>query len=144
MLRGCEVPLRCAGQRGRTMERLNLLAGWIGIAAGFVAGAVAGMLFDREDWLGGYASWRRRMLRLGHIAFFGIGLINLAFALSVPVLPGGDRLKLTGWLLIAGAVGMPLCCYLSAWRKAFRHLFFLPVTSLLVAVGWLLIKGFAR
>ena len=58
----------------------NVWAAWLGILAGALAGAVMGLMFHRDDWLGGYSSWRRRMLRLGHIAFFGIGLLNLAFA----------------------------------------------------------------
>ena len=45
------------------------------------------MFFHGEDWLGGYGSWRRRMLRLGHISMIGTGLLNLAFALSVGHLP---------------------------------------------------------
>jgi hypothetical protein len=36
---------------------------------------------------------------------------------------------------------MPTCCFLSAWRKPFRHLFFIPVTGvatgiILTLVGW--------
>ena len=61
----------------------NLAAAWIGMLAGCVAGALPGLFFDREAWLGGYASWRRRMIRLAHIAFFGIGIINLGFHLTV-------------------------------------------------------------
>ena len=44
-------------------------------------------------------------------------------------------------LLIAGAVTMPLVCYLAAWRKPLRHLFCVPVTSLAVAVGLFLLGG---
>jgi hypothetical protein len=36
-------------------------------------------------------------------------------------------------LLVAGAVLMPLVCYLAAWKKPLRHLFPLPVLSLLGA-----------
>jgi len=113
------------------MEDLNLLAGWIGIALGFVAGAVQGLLFHQDAWLGGYASWPRRMLRL-------------AFALSVPRLGDPGGLRAAGWLFVAGAVGMPLCCYASAWRRGFRHLFFLPVVCLLIGTGLVLYRGLAR
>lgn len=123
------------------MEDLNLLAGWIGIALGFVAGAVQGLLFHQDAWLGGYASWPRRMLRLGHISFFGLAFINLAFALSVPRLGGPGGLRAAAWLFVAGAVLMPLCCYASAWRRGFRHLFFLPVLCLLLGAGLVLYRG---
>ena len=59
---------------------VNLHAAWIGFFAGCLAGAIPGLFFHGSDWLGGYASWPRRMIRLGHVAFFGIGFLNLAFA----------------------------------------------------------------
>ena len=58
---------------------INLLSAWIGVLAGFVSGALIGLKFHREDWLGGYTSHRRRMLRLGHISFFGLAVINVMF-----------------------------------------------------------------
>jgi hypothetical protein len=54
------------------MEILNFYAAWIGILLGFIAGAVLGLFFHDENWMGGYSSWRRRMSRLGHISFFAL------------------------------------------------------------------------
>ena len=68
------------------MAQLNLCVGWIAILAGLLAGATIGMFFHADEWLGGYQSWRRRMLRLTHISLVGTGLLNLAFALSVDYL----------------------------------------------------------
>lgn len=117
------------------MEQANLVAAWAGILLGFVAGAVQGLWFHREDWLGGYASWRRRLLRLGHISFFGIAFINLSFFVTVSLL----EIETVGWtasrLLIAGAVAMPTVCYLSAFKKDFRHLFFIPVVCLVLGAA---------
>src|SRR6185436_1938733 len=56
---------------------------WLWILPGFLSGMVLGMFFHREDWLGGYASLRRRMYRLGHISFFGLGAVNLFFWLTM-------------------------------------------------------------
>ena len=103
----------------------NLHAAWIGMLLGAVFGAVQGLFFHREEWLGGYASWPRRLLRLGHIAFFGLALVNLSFALTANALRLEGGLTWPSRLLILGAITMPLLCYLSAWRKPFRHLFFL-------------------
>jgi hypothetical protein len=121
------------------MADLNLTAAWTGILAGMVAGAGLGLFFHREEWLGGYGSWRRRLLRLGHISLFGLAFVNLAFALTA------DRM---GWragapspagaasaLLVAGAILMPLVCALAAWRRPLRHLFFLPVGTLIAAAA---------
>lgn len=124
------------------MADANLLAAWIGILLGFLAGAAQGLFFHADDWAGGYASWRRRMLRLGHIAFFGLAFINLAFVVTVPRLPRGAPGPWPGRLFILGAATMPLVCYLSAWRKPLRHLFPVPVLALLAGVILLLWTGF--
>ena len=120
---------------------LNVWAAWIGIAAGLVSGSIQGLYFARDDWLGGYASWQRRMLRLGHISFFGIAFLNLAYANAVHLLGYAHPAALPSMLLVAGAVLMPAICYLAAWRKALRHLFFLPVLSLLGAAGLFINQG---
>jgi hypothetical protein len=117
---------------------VNLHAGWISILLGFVAGAAPGLFFWRDEWLGGYGSWRRRMVRLAHVAFFGLGFINLAFALTVaqlalPVAEGS--LRWASWLLVAGNFAMPVTCYLAAWRLPFRHLFAVPVTCMVLGVA---------
>ncbi len=113
--------------------QLNLVVGWIAILAGLVAGAGIGLFFHDEAWLGGYGSWRRRMLRLTHISLVGTGLLNLAFALSAGALHYVPRLGAA--LFVVGAVAMPLVCAASAWRPAARHLFFIPVLSLIIATG---------
>lgn len=116
------------------MENVNLLAGWIGILLGFISGAVPGMYFYQKGWLGGYPSWTRRMIRLAHIAFFGIGFINIAYGLTVLSYPLCFY-QTTSRLLILGAISMPTVCYLSAYKMNFRHLFFIPVVSLILGVG---------
>lgn len=123
------------------MATMNLSAGWIGILAGFLTGAIIGLFFHGDTWLGGYGSWRRRMLRLGHISFFGIGFVNLAFALTVNLLKPADPLVLPGLLLVAGAIAMPTICFLSAWRKMFRHLFVIPVVCLVLGVSIFIFRG---
>jgi len=117
------------------MVEANFYAAWIGFLLGGVAGAIQGLYFHDEAWLGGYGSWRRRLLRLGHISFFGLGFVNLAFALSRPMLGVERGLAWASTLLIVGAITMPLLCYLSAFRKPFRHLFFIPVLSVVGGIA---------
>ena len=114
-------------------------AGWIGICLGCVAGAAQGLFFHGENWLGGYNSWTRRMLRLGHISLVGLGLLNLAFALSMTALGITEGTLWPSRLLLTGAVSMPLLCYLSAFKSDFRHLFFIPALSVIGAssmIAW--------
>ena len=115
------------------MGTINLAAGWIGILLGFLSGAIQGMFFHKDSWLGGYSTWARRMIRLGHVSFFGLAFINLAYAVTtkLPEVPGNE---LSSALLVVGALTMPSVCYLSAFKKMFRHLFFVPVISLILGV----------
>jgi hypothetical protein len=110
-------------------------AGWLGMLLGVVSGAVIGLFFHREDWMGGYASYRRRLTRLGHISFFGLALVNFCFAFTQQVRPlSAPWSSVAMWAFLIGAAAMPTCCFLSAWRKPFRHLFFIPVGGVLIGV----------
>jgi hypothetical protein len=119
-----------------------LAIGWIGMLLGVVSGAIIGLYFHREDWMGGYNSFRRRLTRLGHISFFGLGFINFFFAISHQIAGvAAAQAFLAAVAFTIGAATMPLCCFLSAWRKPFRHLFFIPVLGVgtgivLTLVGW--------
>ena len=122
------------------MQTLHLYAAWIGIFMGFLAGAALGLFFHRDGWLGGYSSWPRRMARLGHISFFGIAFINLAYGVSLTVSEKIVASSLASALLICGAIGMPLVCFLSAFKKPYRHLFLIPVLSLIIGT-LIILKG---
>ena len=114
---------------------LTLLAGWLGMLGGVASGALIGLFFHREEWMGGYASFRRRMTRLGHISFFGLGFLNLACAFTLALAdPGPTAARVAALGLLTGAATMPVCCFLAAWRKPFRHLFPLPVAGVLVGL----------
>jgi hypothetical protein len=131
------------------MIELNLWTAWSGILAGMMAGAVQGLFFDREGWLGGYASWPCRLSRLGHVSFFGLGFVNLAFVYTadragIAAIPLPGSLALSSLLLAAGAVLMPLTCYLSAWRFGLRRMFVLPVAMVIFGVASLLVWGVSR
>jgi hypothetical protein len=111
-------------------------AGWGLILLGFLSGAALGLRFHQEGMAGGYASLRRRLMRLGHIALVALGMLNLLLALG----PEASRTTWSSSLLIAGSLAMPLVCFLTAWRPAFRHLFALPV-ALLVGAATLIVTG---
>lgn len=117
----------------------NLILGWTSMVAGAISGATLGLFFHDERWMGGYASFRRRLMRLGHVAFFGLGILNVLFALSVTALSVPrpyDRVASAGFAV--GAVTMPVCCFLTAWRGGFRYLFPIPVLAVLGGLGGLL------
>ena len=113
--------------------KLNLIAAWFGILLGFGSGLVLGLFFHREDWMGGYTSFKRRLYRLAHISFFGLAAVNLFFYLTALRLPAsGPAIVIASWSLIIGAISMPICCLLLAHFPHTRLLFSVPVTSLLL------------
>ncbi|MCB1078061.1 MAG: hypothetical protein KDM64_09565 [Verrucomicrobiae bacterium] len=117
---------------------LSLTFGWWGMLAGILSGAVIGLKFHRETWLGGYGSFPRRLVRLGHISFFGLGLLQLGYGLT---LASGQVTQTSGSLALGGTVAfivaqatMPLFCFLTAWRKPCRHGFPVPVLAATIGV----------
>lgn len=123
------------------MAPMNLCLGWLWITAGLISGAMVGLFFYDPNWLGGYSSWRRRMVRLGHISFLGTGLLNLAFTFTFANGTGRTPPTLASWLLAVGAITMPVVCFLAAWRVGFRHLFPIPVASLIGAGLSIVVQG---
>jgi len=114
--------------------RINWFGGWSLILLAFASGAGIGLFFHRDDFWGGYDSWRRRLARLGHIAMAALGILNVVYSLAPAAAVAGD-------CLLAGAIAMPAVCFLSAWRKPLRALFFIPVTLLIAAVILILATG---
>lgn len=117
-----------------TYAHLNLILAWLWILLGFASGMVLGMFFHQEKWLGGYASLQRRMYRLGHISFFGLGSVNLLFWLTIKSLPGlSPHASIASWAFIIGAITMPLCCVIMGHFPKWHLIFTVPVVSLITA-----------
>ncbi len=114
------------------VPQLNLLLAWLWVVLGLISGAVLGLNFHREDWLGGYASLRRRLYRLGHISFFGLALINLMFYFTARTMaPTTTALDVASWGFLIGALTMPVCCLVTAHWPRGRAFFVVPVASLI-------------
>jgi hypothetical protein len=120
---------------------LNLVFAWCWILMGFISGVVHGLFFHRDNWLGGYGSFRRRLYRLAHISFFGLGSVNLFFYLTVrDRSPLPALLSFASWSFVAGGVLMPLCCFIMAHIPRARLAFGFPVGALLIGGLLTLIK----
>jgi hypothetical protein len=113
---------------------MNLFFGWLWILMGIISGMLLGMFFHNDRWLGGYGSFKRRMYRLGHISFFGLGLLNLMFWLTVQsVAPPGPIIEIASSAFIGGGITMPICCLIMAHAPKAHMLFAVPVISLICA-----------
>lgn len=124
----------------------NLAFGWLWILAGFASGGTIGLFFRKPEFLGGYDALPRRLVRLGHISFYGLGSINIMYGLSMPALfmvptwivSTNTLMAHASWAFVIGAISMPTACFLTAWREKLHHTFYLPVASLLYA-GWIVV-----
>src|SRR5437762_13706286 len=95
--------------------KLILLVAWFSIVLGFASGFALGLNFHREDWLGGYGSFQRRLYRLGHISFFGLGFLNLMFYFTARQCFSPTLLvKLASSGFLIGGISMPICCRIMA------------------------------
>ena len=118
---------------------INWAFGWTWVLLAFLSGAIIGLRFHREDFWGGYASLRRRLARLGHVSLAALGAFNVLFAFSP--LPHTRVVAAASVAWVAGAVLMPIVCFLTAWRKGFGAMFFVPVLTLTAAVVLTLLGG---
>lgn len=118
----------------------NEIVGWVAILVSLALGLYQGVKFQREDWLGGYTAFPRRMVRLAHVALAALGILNVQFAQSLPRLNLCPPLAaVDSAALIAAAALMPACCLWLARRRSHFGIFAAPVACL--AVGLLLTIG---
>jgi hypothetical protein len=119
----------------------NWYFGWALLLSGFATGAVIGLFFHREDFLGGYTSFRRRIIRLGHISQAALGIVNALYGISPWPESSLWEAQAAGVCWMIGGIAMPAVCYLTGWKEQFRCLFFIPVVSLSLAAVYTLQGG---
>ena len=87
------------------VHSLNFIAGWWLILSAFLTGAAIGLGFHREQFLGGYGAFRRRLVRLGHIALAALGGLNVLYGISPLPAASSHCGTLPGPLLLASGFG---------------------------------------
>ena len=113
---------------------INILFGWAWMCVGFILGMTLGIWAEGEKWLGGYASITRRYLRLGHVAFIALSIINILYGRELGSADLPVYVKSIGSsLMIFGAAGVPLVCVSAAFFRKARY--FLPLPALAVLIG---------
>jgi hypothetical protein len=113
--------------------KLNLVLAWTWILAGFLSGMLLGLGFHKEEFLGGYTSHKRRLYRLGHISFFGLGLLNFMFYLTATKSAAAASAWTAASLaFFIGGITMPICCVLMAHNRNLQLIFSVPVISLII------------
>jgi len=101
---------------------------------GFILGLTLGMWAEGEKWLGGYTSVARRYLRLGHVAFIALAIINILYGKELGAITLPIHVKSIGsYLMIFGAAGVPLTCISAAFFRKTKY--FLPLPALAILTG---------
>jgi len=117
---------------------LNRQVAWSGMAVGAALGMLMGLWsFDgpmaSPSFLGDYGSNARRLARLGHIACFGLGFINLFLARELPLLPKRFR-RLAARAMNLGNIGLPLVLLTASVWEPSKYLLPLPAACVLLAL----------
>jgi hypothetical protein len=119
---------------------MNRTIGWISLAVGVATGLVMGLWsFDgpmaTPAWLGEYGDTSRRLARLGHIAFIGLGLINILLAHELPQSSLGTRARgIASRHMNFGNIVLPVTLFAAAaWRPA-KYAMAIPATAVFVAL----------
>jgi len=130
------------------MAMTNRAVGWASSGIGIAIGLVMGLWsFDGPmpppSWIGDYTDTSRRLIRLGHIAFIALGMIDILLEdeLRRTSLSAGGR-TLASRLMIAGNIFLPAALIVAGlWRPA---KYVMPVPAMCVFVAMLLAAWGAR
>jgi hypothetical protein len=136
-----EAPRRPAPARPATRPwEWNRRVGWASACLGVLTGAVMGLWsFDGPlpppAWLGEYGDTARRLARLGHIAFFGLGILDLLLARELPRSALGPLARrLASGAMIFGNVFLPLTLFAAAAYHPLKYLMGAPVFAVFLAL----------
>lgn len=120
---------------------LNRAIGFTSLALGVASGMVIGLWsfggpLPVPEAIGDYGDLPRRFLRLGHIAFFGLGLINLALAGHCGRLAFTASARRRALMLMnLGNIGLPPLLSLAVWQPLLLYLMPIPVVCVFAALA---------
>jgi hypothetical protein len=118
----------------------NRFVGWTCIAVGVATGLVLGLWsfdgpVDVPRWIGSYEDTSRRLVRLGHIAFLGLGILNLLLSRELPGSSLGPRAKRVASVSMNfGNIFLPLTLFASGAYRPLKIFMAPPAISVFVAL----------
>jgi hypothetical protein len=86
-------------------------------------------------WLGEYDQTARRLARLGHIAFFGLGILNVLVASELRRFSAGTWGRRTAaWAMNFGNIFLPITLFAAAAYRPLKYLMIAPAVAVAVAL----------
>lgn len=125
--------------------RANRVVGWCSFVLGITTGLVMGMWsfggpVPVPEFLGEYNDLSRRLARLGHIAFFGLGILNVLLARELPRLTLTPTIRrVASAAMNFGNLFLPLTLLAAAAFHPLKYFMPIPATSVFIALvimGW--------
>ena len=120
---------------------MNRTIGLSSMALGAATGLVMGMWsfagpVPVPEMLGEYDAVPRRLARLGHIALFGLGILNLLLARALSGLDlGRGQRRVAAWAMNFGNIFLPLTLFAAAAWHPLKYTMPLPAISVFVAMA---------
>jgi amino acid transporter len=118
----------------------NRVVGWSSLAVGVGTGLMMGFWsFDGPvavpQWLGEYGDTSRRLARLGHIAFLGLGILNILLAAELGRFELPARARQTAAAAMNfGNIFLPLTLWGAAAYHPLKYTMPFPAVAVFVAL----------
>ncbi len=107
-----------------------LLYALVGLPVGLLSGLALGLVARHQGGWGGYASFRRRAARLGHVCLVMLPLLAGFYALALE--GRGAEGAALGWavgLWIPGSIALAGALFVAAWKPSARAVLVVPALA---------------
>jgi hypothetical protein len=134
------VSMRPETRTSLPLWQWNRRIGWLSMCLGIASGLIMGMWsfdgpFAVPAWLGQYDDTSRRLARLGHIAFIGLGILNLLIAGELRRFLHSFRGRtVLSWAMNFGNIFLPLTLFASAAYRPCKFIMSVPALAVFVAL----------
>ena len=118
--------------------RKNIKFGWLWILVGIFVGAIMSMWSFNGPFVspvGDYDSLPRRMLRLSHIAFIALAMINILYGYEIDKVKLKEKFKRLGSnFIICGAILMPLVLMGAVFYENLKYFAVVPIFLIIISL----------